>query len=162
METVADEETAVSSGVGGDSIGLSGGDKNTKNQSSQKAKGQAESVVAKQSSQKKSVVAKPEVESGFATTQNQAGKFATGDLESYGDEGKTPYAGVSKNEWRVIFRMLPPKKDGTQTISFYYKKRTSYVKKGKRVVPYRKGGKITTDGTKGQLQTNKERYSSDS
>jgi hypothetical protein len=155
LESEGEGETAVSGGVESlpSTVGAKsdGGKKEPKKPSSQNAKNPTKTVVAKQSSQKKSVVAKPEVE-----TNKPTGKFATGNLESYGDEGHVPYRGVNQDEWRIIYRMMPPKKDGSRTITFYYKGRSSYVNKdGKRKVPYLSGGKITTNGTERELQGRK-------
>lgn len=122
-----------------------------------------------ESSQKQSSQKSPEVESNFATTVSRfattpqpAGKFATGDLGDLDSADAVPFQGINRDEWRIIYRLLPPKKDGSVTLSFYYRRRTSYVNKdGKRVVPYLPGGKITKNGTERELRAHKKRHRAD-
>lgn len=49
-------------------------------------------------------------------------------------------AGVDGDVWRVERRTYT-KQDGTTMLYYNYRARKSYVKSGKRIVPYRKGGK---------------------
>ncbi len=80
---------------------------------------------------------KPEVESVFA------GNFAGTDLiddEDLEDDDLDFYAKVDSKVWRVETRTYT-KQDGTTMLYFNYRRRKSYVKSGKRIIPYKKGGK---------------------
>lgn len=58
-----------------------------------------------------------------------------------GDETVDFFVGVDGEKWRVERRTYT-KKDGTTMLYFNYRSRSSYVnRRGRRVIPYRKGGK---------------------
>lgn len=138
MEAVADEGTAVSSGVGGLVY--------AKPTIKKIAPAKPENITAKTGrkvlrelpQKPKELPQKPEVESGFA------GNFAGNNLiddEDLESEDFDFYAKVDSKVWRVETRTYE-KQDGTTMLYYNYRKRNSYVnKKGKRIIPYKKGGK---------------------
>ena len=81
---------------------------------------------------------KPEVESDFAGNFAGSNLIDDDDLES---DDFDFYAKVDSKIWRVETRTYT-KQNGTTMLYYNYRKRSSYVnKKGKRIIPYRKGGK---------------------
>jgi len=134
MEAVADEETAVSSGVGDKSAVGKATPAKTKNVTTKSD----EKVLRELPQKQKELPQKPEVEKDFAGNFAGSNLIDDEDLES---DDFDFYAKVDSKIWRVETRTYT-KQDGTTMLYYNYRKRNSYVnKKGKRIIPYKKGGK---------------------